>query len=554
MPAEEPQTLSLPLLRGGRGAALLVALCLAAWSALGLAGFVWDDVALVVGNRYTHDITNLPGFFLQDLWETSEIAERSGYYRPLMLASLAVDRALWGLSPAGAHLHSVAWHVGASLALLALLRGLLTPERAWLGAAIFALHPVQSEGVAWVVARNDLMAATFVFLATLALLPERPGRWRLAGGAAAMLAALLSKESAVLAFALLGMLDLARWSRPRGAARYAALAAPVAAVIALRAAAGIEATDFPMDAGRRLLLERGPEVLALYSRRVLWPLPLSVGETLEYLEVPGPTAALWLAGLAALAGATLLRGRRLAAAGWLFAGAAFAPSLLAIAIRGQLGERYLYLAMAGVGLAVASAVPATRRWALACGAVLLGWMAALNQRLPDWKDGLSLFAAAVESTPNGFTFAELGHELNRAERPEEALAWFTRALADDPPYTDICPQVVRLPLRLGDPATAWERARWGREERGCEETPLFLGLYASAAAQCGEWDAAREAIGRIPDPTDNRSVVVAAALAKRDGDEVTFTSLSQRAGVTPEALEQAVDGLLAAAGGSGCSG
>ena len=122
------------------------------YGALGLAGFVWDDIPLIVENRITGDLANVPLFFLEDLWASSGVSggHASGYYRPLMLLSLAVDRALWGLSPAGHHLHSVAWHLAASGVLLVLLRRLVPPLPALLGTGVFALHPLPNkEGFRW---------------------------------------------------------------------------------------------------------------------------------------------------------------------------------------------------------------------------------------------------------------------------------------------------------------------------------------------------------------------------------------------------------------------
>ena len=94
------------------------------YAALALAGFVWDDIPLVVNNTLTGEPSNLPLFFQVDLWETAGgVESASGYYRPLVLVSLALDRVLWGLSALGHHLHSLAWHVGASAVLLLLLLG-----------------------------------------------------------------------------------------------------------------------------------------------------------------------------------------------------------------------------------------------------------------------------------------------------------------------------------------------------------------------------------------------------------------------------------------------
>ena len=122
----------------------LALLTVAAYGALALAGFVWDDEPLVVRNTITGDWRNLPQMFTVDLWEVSSVGINSGYFRPLMLMSLTVDRALWGLSAAGHHVHYVAWHLAATMSLLSLLKKAAPPWSALAGVTVFALHPIQS--------------------------------------------------------------------------------------------------------------------------------------------------------------------------------------------------------------------------------------------------------------------------------------------------------------------------------------------------------------------------------------------------------------------------
>ena len=65
-------------------------------------GFVWDDNSLILGNHLTGSFSNIHRFFSVDLWEsTTRTDSPSGYYRPLMLLDLTLDRALFGLDPAG---------------------------------------------------------------------------------------------------------------------------------------------------------------------------------------------------------------------------------------------------------------------------------------------------------------------------------------------------------------------------------------------------------------------------------------------------------------------
>ena len=91
------------------------------------AGWVWDDNLLVVANVLTDSWANIGTFFQIDLWDSSpKQLDRPGYYRPLMLLGLTVDRLVLGPSPGLHHLHSLAWHLAAAGLLFVLLRQLGT--------------------------------------------------------------------------------------------------------------------------------------------------------------------------------------------------------------------------------------------------------------------------------------------------------------------------------------------------------------------------------------------------------------------------------------------
>jgi hypothetical protein len=496
----------------GKGLVALLLITTAAYGALAFAGFVWDDIPLVLGNQDTGNLSGVVHFFRGDFWAGA--GETSGYYRPFMLLSLALDRLLWEGSGAGHHLHSLAWHLLATWGLWRLLLVLLDAPRALVGATLFALHPVQSEAVAWIAARNDPMAAAFLFLGVGVLLPERVAPRRLVLGGLLLLSGLLSKESGVFGIFLLLGLDLARWGRIGSWHRYAVAAGALGIWATMRGLAGVRVRDLPDPAGWHLLAERGHEALALGGKLLVWPWPLSVGRALEYLQEPVSTVVLGLSVLLLGSVATLRFGGRLALVGLVFAGLALVPAVLALAGKGLLGERYLYLPLAGIALAVAAAVPRREETAWVLLAAVLGSMWVLQQRLPDWQNSLSLWQAALRDTPSGFVHAGVGHEFNRRsglyrQAVEEAHAGgdaalagthgeaeremalkagqhFAEALRADPPFYDVCTHAMLSPLRVGDQRMALAHARLA-QQRGCSATTERVAIFASLLAQNGAW-------------------------------------------------------------------
>lgn len=536
-----------PRLRALAPILALLALTALSYAALWGASFAWDDEALVRDNQWTGDLGKLPELFRRDLWSTTRLSSlESGYYRPLFLVSLAVDRALFGLSASAAHAVSLGWHLLAVAALYGLLRRLVPEDRALLGATLFALHPVQSEVLALVAARNDSMAASMTLAALwlIADAPLRPGRAALAG--ILTFCALLSKESAALAPGLLLALDLARWRRPGPPLRYVPLFGALAAYLGLRAWAGVGGSLDAVDHGLSILGDRLGEVAAAYAGMLVWPWPLSPARHIHYLP-PLSSALPALFVLAGLVVAALRWGERrglvLAGLGW--AALTFAPTLAATLDKGLLGERYLYFPVAGLALALAAALPrAPRAWSLL---LALPCAVVLQLRLPQWKDSRSVWEAAHAARPTPFTMAGLGWYLHRDGELEAALPLLVGALEGEPPYRDVCELVALAHLEAKKPAEAARVGLWALEERGCPTNGELVNHTALALASVGRWDEAGEmARAKAGGPAGTGVVVIAAAWA-RAGKLEAVTALAPRV-PGPPSFESRVAKLLRLAG------
>ncbi len=176
---------------------------------LGLLTYIWtvffgftylDDQSLILDNLFfLKNLGNIPTAFVTDVFRILHVP--TAYYRPLLTVSFMFDAQLSGSNPFFYHLTNVIIHVATSCVVFIFLQKIkIKEEVAFLLSAIFAVHPVLSQAVAWIPGRNDSLLTLFSLLSFVFSInfvesgKSRDIIWHIVFFAAA----LLTKESALL--------------------------------------------------------------------------------------------------------------------------------------------------------------------------------------------------------------------------------------------------------------------------------------------------------------------------------------------------------------------
>ena len=414
------------------------------------AGFVFDDHQLVEQNPLVTEPGHLREIASEHYWHP--IRPRGYLYRPLTILSLRLNHSMGG-GPAPFHATNILLHAAAS-ALVLLALSLALPGRSstvpLLAGLLFAAHPIHSEAVAGIAGRADLLATIGVLAAWCLHMRGHHGL-----SAAAFLAGVLSKESAIVLPVLLVLSDRLLGPRPRGTAailrRYApAAAATVIYLLARWVILGRLGTDASLityldnplaHETAWVRIATALRVLALQARTLLLPWTLSADYSFSRIPpVDGPLDPGTLAGIvilaAGLAASWMWRARPQGPAfPVLFTLVSLLPvSNLVVPVGTIMAERTLYLPSVGFCAGLASALAALARGgtAVALGlglaaTALLGARTVL--RVPVWADDRILFASAVEAAPDSAKARyNLGMVLLRSGDAQGALPHLQRAV------------------------------------------------------------------------------------------------------------------------------
>jgi protein O-mannosyl-transferase len=430
---------------------VLVALVLLVYLPALRGGVIWDDNAYVTDNRALRSLEGLRKIWLK-LGTTPQ-------YYPMVFTSFWLEYHLWRLQPFGYHLVNVLLHAVNAVLLWRVLRRLEIPG-SWWAAAIFALHPVMVESVAWITERKNVLSCLFYLLAAQAYFRFRPlwdGKevkardWRFYPLVLVLfLCGLLSKTVTSSLPAALAL--LVWWKNGKIERRDAVALAPL---FVLGAALGsmtawlekyhvhASGTEWALSFAQRCLL--AARVLWFYAGKLFWPDKLTFIYPRWEIDVGAAWSYLFPAGaLAVLMALWLLRlriGRGPLVAVLFFAGT-LAPALGFIDVfpfrYSYVADHFQYLASVGlialaVGTGAAMACRAGPRGrhlgTLAAAGVLLTLGVLTWRQAHIYQNLETLWRDTLAKNPDAWiAHNNLGSALARAGNLEEAMAHYEEAL------------------------------------------------------------------------------------------------------------------------------
>ncbi len=452
---------------------LLAALTVFAYARVAGNGFTtFDDPVYVTQNpRVTEGLTTR-GI----AWALTSV--HGSNWHPLTWISHMIDCGLFGLRATGHHLVGLAFHVATTLLLLRLLvrtTAALLPSA--FVAAVFALHPLHVESVAWASERKDVLCAFFWVLALLAYVrwAERPGIARYAVVLLWFVLGLLSKPMIVtlpITMLLLDAWPLRRIER----STFRSLVLEKTPFFALSVTSSVATYAIQRSTGAMELGASTPFAARLgnaivayvaYLGKAFWPANLQA--YYPFPQTPysvGLVAAVaTLLALVTVVALLSARTRPWIAVGWLWYLATLLPVIGLVQVGGQaMADRYTYVPLIGVSIAVAwSFAELARRVPLArpgiAGASLAcvaAWTALTWKQVGYWKDDASLYVIARAKIKDD---ALLGRMLLEQDRPSEAIDLLRRALEYEPERAEIHHELGRALEAVGRQVDAEEEFR-----------------------------------------------------------------------------------------------
>ncbi|MBS1829313.1 MAG: tetratricopeptide repeat protein [Acidobacteria bacterium] len=439
------------------------------------------------------------------------------YWQPLTWISHMIDIQLFGMRAGPHHLVNLFWHCANSvLLLIALWRLTGSLWRSAIAAALFAVHPLRVESVAWIAERKDVLSGFFWMLTLLAysFYTRRPSRLRLYGVTALFALGLMSKPSVVTLPFVLVLLDywpLRRWRSFEEARRMLLEKTPM-----LWLAGAVSVITFlgQRQMGAVVSLESLPVYFriwngivsyARYLGKMIWPVDLGVMYPFAKISTPALIGAALL--LAAISAFAWLRRREnpYLIVGWLWFLGAMIP-MLGLAQTGvqALADRFTYLPMIGITIAVSwglAALALRFRVPLPARSAVMGLMLGVLSFLSlvqtsYWKDSLTLYEHTLSVTKdNDMMMVNLASLKKQAGDFDRALALYEEILRLEPKKALIQIEAGTLSFRKGQNEIA--RAHFEAALKVEPNNPAAMRGLADCFLALGRKDEARRQLQQL---------------------------------------------------------
>jgi tetratricopeptide (TPR) repeat protein len=415
------------------------------------ATWIWDDDSYVTANSTLRSVDGL-----RRIWvEPGAVAQ----YYPLTFTTLWLDYQLYGLSPRGYHATNVVLHAANAVLVGIVLEAVAVPAP-WAAAALFAVHPIHVESVAWITERKNVLSTCFYLLALLALLRWREPGQRTAGDrrwyAVALGCFVLALWSKTVTSTLPVVFLIVQWWRTGRVTRQDLLAmlpfvvaggvaGSVTAALE-KSVAGAVGTYWDQTFAERVLI--AGRALWFYVGKLVWPWPLVFVYPRWTLDVGSPVQWLWPVG-AAITGLGLLAVVGRVGRGPFAAALAYAVTLgPALGFVNVYPMRYSFVAdhfayLASVPVLALVAALATRVLPPAAGRVTFAGAAAVLtlltwQRSGIFRDSPTLWRDTLAKNPAAtIAYVNLGYQTYEAGQAADALALFDRGLEVEPDAADL---------------------------------------------------------------------------------------------------------------------
>ena len=453
-----------PSLPPGRPAAPWMALALALatlavfWPVTGFQFVNYDDTDFVTANPHVKAGLTMESF--KWAWG-SEVARN---WHPVTMLTLMLDCQLFGVRPWWPHLVNLLLHAANTVLLFYLFKRMTGAVwRSAAVAALFALHPLHVESVAWVAERKDVLSTLFWFLTIWAYLryaehlKSQISNFKFYYGLSLLFFALglMSKPMLVTVPCALLLLDYWPLGRMKDGASACRLAAEKTPFFALSAALCVVTYRVQQHGGAVLGLQDFPigsrlgNALVSYARyieKMFWPRDLA-GLYLRSGAWPWWEAALAALGLLGVSALVLAQRRRrpYLAVGWFWYVGTLVPVSGLVQVGMQaMADRYTYVPLIGLFVILAwggwelAGAWGLARFAPAAAAAALAVCAGLTARQEFyWKDSETLFKRMIDATPDNYMARyNLGNLYTKENRTKEAISNLTAAVEEEPNYAE----------------------------------------------------------------------------------------------------------------------